>query len=50
MNREKVVERITQLEKEIEKIVSHHTAVTGQLNECKWWLRRIDGVAEPENQ
>lgn len=48
MNREKVEERIKDLEKELEKIVSHHTAVTGQLNETKWWLRRIDGVAEPE--
>ncbi len=48
MTREKVVARIEELEKEIAKIISHHTAITGQLNECKWWLRRIDGVAEPE--
>lgn len=49
MNREKVSARIEELEKEIAKLVSHHTALTGQLNESKWWLRRIDGIAEPES-
>jgi hypothetical protein len=47
MDRDKVVERISELEKEVAKIISQHTAVTGQLNESRWWLRRIDGVAEP---
>jgi hypothetical protein len=49
MTREKVVERIAELEKEIAKVVAHHTALTGQLNESKWWMRRIDGITEPEN-
>ncbi len=47
MNREKVCARIEELEKELAKMVSQHTALTGQLNETKWWLRRIDGVADP---
>lgn len=48
MTREKVLERIEELKKELGKIISQHTAVTGQLNETEWWLRIINGVAEPE--
>tara|TARA_R110000868_G_C10745910_1_gene752797 strand:- start:332 stop:511 length:180 start_codon:yes stop_codon:yes gene_type:complete len=46
MTKEELLKRKADIEKDLVSLVATHTALTGQLNECNFWLGEMDKAVE----
>lgn len=46
MTKEKLLKRKAEIEKDLVSLVATHTALTGQLNECNYWVAEMDKALE----
>lgn len=46
MTKEKLLERIKQLEAERANLIQNIAAYDGAIQDCKWWLEQMENVSE----